>query len=128
MIGDELAETVAMFRNFDAIVLATPLYWMSYPAQLKMLIDRMGSQMKYNEHAEIRTPLTGKTLALLSTCNGPLENNMELLDQQWGSVAYHLSCRFKSCLFPKVPTEIGSLVNDPSVLERASEFGRQLVS
>lgn len=128
VVGDQVAESIAVLPNFDVIVIATPLYWMSYPAQLKILIDRMGALMKFNELAEIRTPLAGKTFALLSTCNGPLENNMDLLDQQWRSAANHLSCQFNSCLFPSASVEAGIRGDDSSVLNKAQEFGRLLAS
>ncbi len=128
VVGDQLAATVATLSEYDVIVVATPTYWMSYPAQIKMLIDRMGSLMKYSESGEIKTPLAGKVLALLATGNGALENNMDLLEQQWKATAFYLSCQFSSCLFPNTPAETGTLKNDSSVLKKAREFGRQLVS
>lgn len=128
VIGDQLAATVASLRDYDVIVLATPTYWMSYPAQVKMLIDRLGSLMKFTESGEIRTPLAGKELALLATGNGALKNNLCLLEQQWRNVADMLSCGFASCLIANAPAETGALINDPSVLNKAKKFGRLLAS
>lgn len=56
---------------------------MSYPAQLKMLIDRMGSLMKLTKTGEVQTVLKGKTLALLATGSGGLNNKPE--EQTFGS-------------------------------------------
>ncbi len=128
VVGDQLSETVAALSEYDVIVVATPTYWMSYTAQTKMFIDRMGSLMKFTESGEIRTPLAGKVLAILATGGGALDNNMELLEQQWGSVAYMLSCQFKSCLFPNTPVEAGALKNNPSAMKKAQEFGQLLAS
>ena len=126
VIGDQLAESVATLSEYDVIVVATPTYWMSYTAQLKMFIDRMGSLMKYTDSGKIRTPLEGKALAILATGGGSLDNNLSLLEQQWKSVAYMLSCQFNSCLFPNVPAEAGALKNDPAALKKAQEFGKWL--
>lgn len=128
MVGDQLAKTIATLSEYDVIVVATPTYWMSYTAQLKMFIDRMGSLMKYTESGEIRTPLAGKVLAILATGGGGLDNNLGLLEQQWRSVAYMLSCQFNSCLFPNAPVKAGALRNDPLVLKKAHEFGELLAS
>lgn len=126
LIGDQLAETVATLVDYDAIVLATPTYWMSYPAQIKIFIDRMGSLMKFTDSGEIQTPLAGKVFAILATGSGNLENNLDLLEAQWRNVASMMSCRFSSCLLPNVPVKPGILADDQSVLKKASEFGRHL--
>lgn len=128
VVGDQLAETVATLCEYDVIVLATPTYWMSYPAQVKMFIDRMGSLMKFTDTGEIRTPLAGKVFALLATGSGALDNNLDLLEQQWRTVASMLSCQFASCLFPYTPMEAGALKHDPAALRRAQEFGQLLAS
>jgi len=125
-IGDQLAQTVAALPQYDVIVVATPLYWWSYPAQIKMFIDRMYSLTKFTDSGEIRTVLAGKTLALLATALGPVENNLELLEQQCRNAADILECPFMSCMFPNTPQQGGDLVKDPSALEKAKEFGRLL--
>lgn len=127
-IRDQLSEIVAILPDYDVIVVATPTYWMSYPAQIKMFIDRMGSLIKFTESGGIRTPLAGKLLSILATGNSDIENNLDLLERQWRNVAYMLSCSFTSCLFPNAPKEINTLIDDPSVLHKAQEFGRQLAS
>lgn len=127
-VGDQLATAVATLPRYDVIVLATPLYWMSYPAQVKMLVDRMCSLMRFTESGEIQTPLAGKTFALMATGSGVLENNLHLLEQQWGNVARMLSCSLQSCLFPNAPVEAGAFKHDPAALDKAREFGRRLAS
>ena len=128
VVDDQLAETVATLCQYDVIVIATPTYWMSYTAQIKMFIDRMGSLMKFTESGEVRTPLSGKTLAILATGGSDFKNNLELLEQQWRGVAYMLSCQFHSCLFPNTPVEVGVIKNDPSAKEKAHKFGQLLAS
>ena len=128
LIGDQLAETVAALVHYDVIVLAVPTYWMSYPAQVKMFVDRMGSLMKYSDVGSIQTPLAGKTFALLATGNGVLENNLDLLEQQWGNVAAMMSCSYHSCLLPRVPMQASGLLQDSAVQEKVYAFGKYLAS
>ena len=128
MIRDQLSEIVFTLPAYDVIAIAAPTYWMSYPAQIKMLIDRMGSLMKYSDSGEIHTPLAGKVLSILTTGNGDLKNNLDLLEQQWRNVAYMLSCNFTSCLIPNVPKEIGTLIDDPLIALKAQQYGKHLAS
>ncbi len=125
-IGDQLAEVVATLPDYDVIVMATPLYWWSYSAQLKIFIDRMYSLAKFPESGEIHTPLAGKTVALMATGGGPLEDNLELLEKQLKYAMEMLGCSFRSCLFPNTPPKGGALLKDPSAVKRAKEFGRAL--
>lgn len=128
VVDDQLTETVAALIDYEVIVLVTPTYWMSYPAQIKMLIDRMGSLIKFTEAGEVRTPLFGKVFSLITTGNGGLENNLELVEQQWRNVAHMFSCDFYSCLFPNAPIVPGALNNDPSTINKAQQFGQLLAS
>lgn len=127
-VGDQAAQTVAALPEYDVIVMATPLYWWSFSAQIKMVIDRMYSLIKFMESGEIQTPLAGKTLALMATGGGAIENNLELLERQWKNPADIIGCSFHSCLFPFAPPEPGAIVNDPDVREKAIAFGRLLAS
>ncbi|MDY6833920.1 MAG: flavodoxin family protein [Chloroflexota bacterium] len=127
-IGDQLGQTVATLPKYDVIVMATPLYWWGYPAQIKMFVDRMYSLTKFTDSDEIQTVLAGKTLALLATALGPVENNLELLEQQWKNAADILQCPFMSCMFPNTPLQGGDLVKDSDAIEKAKEFGRLLSS
>lgn len=127
-VGDQLAQTVAALIQYDVIAIATPTYWMSYTAQLKMLIDRMGSLMKFTDTGNILTPLAGKVMAMMATGNGGMENNLSLLERQWKSVADMLSCQFHSCMFPNTPVTGGALKNDAFALRKAEAFGQLLAS
>ena len=119
---------MATLPEYDVIVLSTPLYWWSYSAQLKIFIDRIYSLSKFQEASGIRSLLTGKTLALIATGGGPIEDNLELLERQWKNPADMLGCSFISCLFPDTIVEAGELKNDRLAANKAKEFGRLLAS
>ena len=124
--NDEVAQNVASLPEYDVIVLATPLYWWSYSAQLKIFIDRMISLSKVSDPENYQSLLAGKTLALIATAGGPMEDNLELLERQWKEPANMFGCSYLSCLFPNTPPEAGVLTKDPSAVKKAKEFGRSL--
>lgn len=126
-LNDEVAEKVATLPEYDVIVLATPLYWWSYTAQLKIFIDRMFSLVKLSGD-DHKSAMSDKILGLLATAGGPYENNLGLLEAQWRNPADMLGCKFISCLFPNTTPEAGSLKSDPSAVEKAKEFGQLLAS
>lgn len=126
--NDEVAQNVATLPEYNTIVLASPIYWWSYPAQLKIFIDRMYSLSKISDPENYQSMMAGKTLALLATAGGPIEDNLELLEYQWKKPADMLGCLFFSCLFPNTPPEPGALVKDSSAVKKAKEFGQFLAS
>src|SRR3989339_1663171 len=119
VLNDEVAQQVATLPEYDTIVLSTPIYWWSYPAQLKIFIDRMYSLSKLTDPENYSSALAGKILGLLATGGGGLENNLNLLEAQWKNPADMLGSRFLSCLFPEVSSEPGSLLKDPSAVKKA---------
>lgn len=124
-LDDELAHSVASLAEYDVVLLSTPLYSWSYSAQLKMVIDRMYSLNKFGEDNTFRSVMTGKTMAIIATAGGPMEDNLELLERQWQNPAAMLGCPFVSCLFPNVVVGPGALANDTAAAEKARAFGRQ---
>ena len=125
-VDDDLARAVATLPEYDAVVLASPVYWFSYPAQAKMFIDRMFSLIKFGDNHEIISPLAGKPLALLATGGGVVEDNMAMLEAQWSTPARRFRSPFLSCLFPLCNYPPGEVVKDLAAVAKAEDFGRQL--
>jgi multimeric flavodoxin WrbA len=125
---DQVTQAVASLPKYDVIVFASPLYWWSYTAQIKMLIDRVYSLMKFNDKGEIHTPLAGKKLALLATGGGPYENNLDVLESQLKFPAEMLGCTFASCVFPNASPDPGALGKDAAAFKKAQDFGRLLAT
>lgn len=124
-IDDEVANKVATLPDYDVIVVSTPIYWWSYPAQLKIFIDRIFSLVKL-QGEEHRSALSGKIMAIIATGGGELEDNLNLLSAQWRNPADMLGCKFMSCLFPDVSPEEGSLARNPEAVKKAKDFGKAL--
>ncbi|MGD9212913.1 MAG: flavodoxin family protein [Desulfobacteraceae bacterium] len=126
VVDDGVARAVATLGMYDAVILATPLFWWSYSAQLKIFIDRMFSTSKVNDPQNYRSLLAGKTFGLLATAGGPVEENLEVLELQWKNPALMMGSPFTSCLFPNTSPEPGVLSKDPAAVQKAEDFGRSL--
>lgn len=127
-LGDEVGRVVATLPDYDVIVIAAPLYFWSFPAQVKIFIDRIYSLSKMNADGSVNSLLKGKTLGLLATGGGPFEDNLELLQRQWQKAALRMGGSFESCLLPLAPREEGALGRDQAAMDQAREFGRRLAA
>ena len=75
-------EAVAIFDRMlsaDVIVYATPLYCWGFSSQMKALLDRHYCLVTGYGSPEYKSLLQGKRLALLVTCEGPIEDNADLI-------------------------------------------------
>lgn len=126
-LNDGVAQAVATLPDYDVIVLATPLFWWSYSAQIKIFVDRMFSLSKVTEK-NYRSLLAGKTLGLLATSGGPIENNLDILVKQWATPASFFQSPFISCLFPETPPDPDILIQDAAAVSKAEKFGKTLAS
>jgi multimeric flavodoxin WrbA len=124
-LDDAVAKVVGSMPDYDALVLATPVYTFSFPAQIKIVIDRIFGLIKFTETGGWQSPLTGKPMGLLATAGGGIESNLALLEAQWKIPAEKLGSPFCSCLLP-FTQEPGSLAKDETAVAQIREFARTL--
>ncbi|UCF78443.1 MAG: flavodoxin family protein [Candidatus Eiseniibacteriota bacterium] len=75
-------DAVSLFGRLirsDAVVYATPLYCWCFPAQMKALIDRSLCLATGYGSKKHKSLMEGKKLALLVTCDGPVEDNADFI-------------------------------------------------
>ncbi len=105
---DDAPKLLRTLIEADLIVYATPLYGHSYSGQLKIFMDRhvamfkfvAGSDKAVNE-MEIRSFISDKPVALIVSCQGPEEDNTELIKQQFERFAESsLAKSMGSYIFP----------------------------
>ncbi|GFK93398.1 FMN-dependent NADH-azoreductase [Fundidesulfovibrio magnetotacticus] len=125
-VDDALARAVNSLPGFDALVLATPVYWFSHPAQVKAFIDRIFSLIKFAPDHSLISPLAGKPWALLATGGGIVEENLEVLDRQWAIPAKRIGSPYLSRLFPQCHYPPGGVVRDQAAMDKARAFGDDL--
>ena len=79
---DDITDLVADFPNYDTIVLVTPVYFFGFPAQLKIVIDRLYSLLLH-ESGMIFSPLKRIKFAVAAVAGGNEEDSgWELIKKQ----------------------------------------------
>jgi multimeric flavodoxin WrbA len=76
---DDAAAVFETMIGADAVVYGAPLYCWCFPAQMKALLDRHVSLVTGFETPKHKSLMEGKKTALLVTCEGPVEENADLI-------------------------------------------------
>jgi len=126
VVDDEATPVLARMAAVDVIVLATPLYFFSVSAQMKVITDRMFSLYKWDNTVNtVETPLKGKTLALIASAYEDV--GLDALEKPIALTADYTGMKFFSLLIPNAGVS-GDIRNKPGIREQAVEFGRKLAS
>jgi multimeric flavodoxin WrbA len=128
IIDDDMQLLYPKLREADAVVYASPIYWFTVSAQLKLCIDRCygfgGDTDEPEDHA-----LAGKRIGVVLTYGG---------DDPYDSGAINAIRTFQD-IFHYIPASIvdivygyaldaGEIKNDKKLMRKAYELGRKLVS
>lgn len=88
--NDDATLILERIINADVVLYGTPLYGHSYSGQLKLLLDRHVALFKFVDGAdkaveemEIKSFIANKPVALIVLCQGPEENNAEIVKMQF---------------------------------------------
>jgi multimeric flavodoxin WrbA len=79
VLKDDAKEIFDAIAAADAVIYSTPLYCWCFSAQMKALLDRHISLVDDFETPKHDSRLAGKKAALLVTCEGPVEENADLI-------------------------------------------------
>jgi multimeric flavodoxin WrbA len=128
VIDDDMQALYPKIRDADALVYASPVYWFTMSAQMKLFMDRcyaLGGDSDYaSEHA-----LAGKRIGIVLTYGG---------DDPFDSGAINAIRTFQD-VFNYVPAEIvgmvygyasdpGEIESNQALMQKAFELGGQLAS
>ena len=87
---DDTEDLLQKLIAADAIFYSTPLYGHSYSGQLKLFMDRhvalfkfVGGGDKSVEEMEIHSLIANKPVGLIISCQGPEQDNTELIQAQF---------------------------------------------
>ncbi len=124
---DEVTELLASLSDYDTICFATPVYFFSFSSQLRSVMDRMLSLIKYNDSGEMQTPLRCSQLALVATAGDTEEEcgvDSMRLSLSYFADYFHLpvveSLFFGGCDKPD------NMRANVEARERSIEFGKKL--
>ena len=124
VLQDDATAALLQMSRSDVIVMATPLYFFSASAQIKILVDRMFSLYKWNNEANtMETILKGKTMVLLATA---YENTgLDALEKPFILTAEYTGMKYSSLLVPNAGVS-GQIVKLPAIREKAAALGKQV--
>lgn len=100
--SDDFLPLLREVASCDHIVFATPVYWYSMSAQLKVFFDRLSDLLTIEKG--LGRDLKGKSISILST--GFDVNCPECFIQPFELTANYLGLNFKGCEYVSVQSEI----------------------
>jgi len=121
-IDDEAKPVLVKMAEVDVIVVATPLYFFSASAQLKLIFDRMFSLYKWdNDAGTMQTPLKGKTLVLLASAFEDV--GLDALEKPFALTAKYSGMKFESILAANAGTSGEIAKKRPDIREKVMSLG-----
>ena len=124
VIDDDAKPVLAKMAKVDVIVMATPLYFFSASAQIKLVFDRMFSLYKWdNEAKTMETPLKGKILVLIASAYEDV--GLDVLEKPFALTADYTGMQFESLLVPNAG-ESGDIKHKTGIRKKAVALGRKV--
>jgi multimeric flavodoxin WrbA len=124
VIDDEAKPVLKKMTGVDVIVMATPLYFFSMSAQIKLIFDRMFSLYKWDNNAgTMKTPLKGKTLVLITSAFEDV--GLDALEKPFRLTADYTGMKFESLLVPNAGVS-GDIKKNDDVRKKAIALGVNL--
>jgi multimeric flavodoxin WrbA len=124
-VPDAVGAVVNRFREQDALVFATPVYFMGMTAQLKRVVDRMYSQFRFSADG-VESGLQRPRLGLIATAGGGEGGGLRLLEQHVRAIADFAGKELRTLLVPYTETELSDAARAHFLRDRALAFGRDL--
>jgi multimeric flavodoxin WrbA len=127
IIADEMQALYPLIRQADAIVYASPIYWFTVSAQMKLFMDRCyalgGSEEGVKGHG-----LAGKRIGVVLTYGGddPFDsgaiNAIRMFQDAFDYIPAHIVGFVYGCA-----PDIGEIQKDQNAMDGAYRLGRRLV-
>jgi len=122
VIDDGMQDVYGKLREADSIVLASPIYWFSVTAQLKMVIDRI-----YAVGGGDKNIFTGKTLGVLLAYadSDPFTSGAINALRMFQDISAYLGTVIVGAVYGSA-FKAGEIASNTEVLEQARELGGKL--
>ena len=131
VIRDGMTEVYPMFREADAIVLASPIYFYGLPAKAKALVDRSQAMWaarmltKPPERRRVYDSGRGWLAAVGGTKGKNLFEGVELTARYFYDA---LDMSYEGGIFFRSIDEKGAILANPGAVAQAIDLGRRIVS
>lgn len=119
VFDDGFNKLAPLLAEADVLVLATPLYWFSFSAQIKAAFDKLYAFIVGGRPLHIRETV------LLACAAGTEEHGFDGLIRSYELIASYMEWKNLGCLSVPGVSEKGDILKTDA-LERAEEMGRRL--
>jgi len=128
VVKDETSSLITRMLEKDVVAFATPVYFGSFSAQMKRLIDRMYCFKKVHDDGSysVEPALKGVSLALIATAGGDKKSGLGFLSKHMQGIAAGLGKEIREFMVPLCPAVPGEMASNLEVQEKAIAFGEQL--
>lgn len=119
VFGDDFNELAPLLEHSDLIVLATPIYWFTFPAQLKTALDKMYALLIGGRQSSIQE-------SILLTCGeGEEQSDFEGLIKTYQRMASYQKWNDTGILVVPAVLEKGDILKT-DYLKKAEQMGRAI--
>lgn len=123
-VQHDLDDFMAAFEACDIFVLVTPVYYNSFPAPLKAVIDRFQRYFSARFSRGVRPPIAKPRIAaVLATCGSEEREGLSAVKDQFKRAATVLNCTVAGAAFARGTDDSG--VSDKA-LESARRLGEKI--
>jgi len=119
VFDDDFNEIAPHIENADVIAMATPLYWYTFPAQLKAVIDKMYALYSGNKS------INAKECVLMACAAEDDQEAFEGLIRSWNLIIKLLNWVEKGCLIVPGVNDAGD-IEKTDALDKAEAMGAGL--
>lgn len=128
IIEDDMQTLYPKLREADAIVYASPVYWYTVSAQMKLFVDRCygmeGDTDKHEVHA-----FAGKRIGIILTYGGddPFDSGAINAIRMFQDICNYLPAEIAGIVYG-CASDAGEIRKNEDVMEKAYELGKKLGS
>ncbi|MEN6461430.1 MAG: flavodoxin family protein [Syntrophomonas sp.] len=119
VFGDDFNELAPLLEHSDMIVLATPMYWFTFPAQLKAGLDKMYALLVGGRQSSIQESM----LLVCGECGE--ESDFDGLIKTYQAIAFYEKWKDAGVLVAPAVLEKGDILKT-DFLEKAEHMGRAI--
>jgi multimeric flavodoxin WrbA len=127
VVKDEVQPVLARIPSADVVVFATPTYFFGPSAQLKSMLDRMYSLIKFKNDGYAHN-LGHIKFAVIATGGGGIEPGLKLIDETFGVMSGFSGAEYESLLVPNASMYDDAMKKNLDLQKRAKAFGQKLAS
>ncbi|QSH41283.1 flavodoxin family protein [Lentisphaerota bacterium ZTH] len=125
IINDEASDIIASIPDYDVLVFASPVYFFSLSAQIKLIMDRMYSLFKFKEN-KVENNFGRTNIAVVASAAGDMGSGLKMTESIIKQLAGFIGRKHKSLLVPNTPMDPIKTATDIDIKEKAMSFGAEL--